>query len=144
MPKKEALQALNEIDIHGQLTQCPFVVNYVDSFISGQNKVNIVMEYCKGGDLQGLLRSRRQSNRKLPDQTILRYFLQMCLGLDTLHQKGILHRDLKAQNIFLTAKQDEVRIGDFGLAKQAKDVVQPSKESAKTPPVGEQPTPVEQ
>lgn len=51
MPKREALQAMNEIDIHGQLWECPFVVKYVDSFISGANKVNIVMEYCQGGDL---------------------------------------------------------------------------------------------
>ena len=121
MPKKEALQALSEIDIHGQLGQCPYVVKYVDSFISGQNKVNIVMEYCQGGDLQGMLRTKRQNNRPLPEMTILRYFLQMCLGIDSFHQKKILHRDLKAENIFLTAKQDEVRIGDFGLAKQAKE-----------------------
>ena len=51
MPRKEALQTMNEIDLHGQLANVPFVVKYIDSFISGQNKVNIVMEYCSGGDL---------------------------------------------------------------------------------------------
>ena len=51
MPQKEALQALNEIEIHGRLSQCPYIVKYLDSFISGENKVNIVMEYCQGGDL---------------------------------------------------------------------------------------------
>ena len=109
---------MNEIDIVGQLENCPYVVKYVDSFISGKNKVNIVMEYCKGGDLQGVLRARRQNNRPLPEATIVRYLLQLCLGLDQIHRKRILHRDLKAQNVFLTDKHDEVRIGDFGLAKQ--------------------------
>lgn len=118
MPKREALKAMNEIDLHGQLANAPFVVKYIDSFISGQNKVNIVMEYCQGGDLQGMLRTRRQNDRPLAEMTALKYFLQMCIGLLAIHKKKILHRDLKAQNVFLTSKQDEVRIGDFGLAKQ--------------------------
>jgi serine/threonine protein kinase len=59
MPKKEALQAMNEIEIHGQLSESPYIVKYIDSFISGANKVNIVMEYCSGGDLQSMLRNRR-------------------------------------------------------------------------------------
>ena len=46
MPRREALQTMNEIDLHGQLANVPFVVKYIDSFISGQNKVNIVMEFC--------------------------------------------------------------------------------------------------
>ena len=75
------------------------------------------MEYCQGGDLQAMLKTRRDNARPLPEMTIMRYFLQLCIGLNSLHRKGILHRDLKTQNIFLTAKQDELRIGDFGLAK---------------------------
>ena len=75
------------------------------------------MEYCHGGDLQGMLRARRQNNRNLPEMTILKYFFQLLLGLESIHSKKILHRDLKAQNIFLTNKQEEVRIGDFGLGQ---------------------------
>ena len=63
MPQKEALQALNEIEIHGRLSKCPYIVKYLDSFISEENKVNIVMEFCQGGDLQCMLRTRRQNNR---------------------------------------------------------------------------------
>ena len=77
-----------------------------------------------------MLRSRRQNNRPLPEMTILRFFLQMCLGIDSFHSKRILHRDLKAQNVFLTAKQDEVRIGDFGLAKQMREPALDSSQSS--------------
>ena len=43
----------------------------------------------------------------------------MCMGVHALHQKGVLHRDLKTANIFLD-DQNDVRIGDFGLARQNK------------------------
>jgi serine/threonine protein kinase len=41
---------------------------------------------------------------------------QLCLALRYLHQKGVLHRDIKSQNIFLCAK-DRIKIGDFGISK---------------------------
>lgn len=40
----------------------------------------------------------------------------MCLGLDYIHKKKILHRDIKAMNVFLS-KSEKVRIGDLGVAK---------------------------
>lgn len=44
----------------------------------------------------------------------------MCLGVHYLHSKKILHRDLKALNIFLT-KDNELKIGDLGVAKRLSD-----------------------
>jgi NIMA (never in mitosis gene a)-related kinase len=115
MPKSEALQAMTEIDIHGQLTQCPFTVKYHDSFISGA-KVNIVMEFCPNGDLQEFLRRKRSLNRQLPESLVLKILLQICLGVLSVHDKMILHRDLKTQNIFLN-KRNDICVGDFGLAR---------------------------
>lgn len=114
MPKEMALQVLNEIDIHGQL-DCPHIVKYHDSFITG-TKVDMVLEFCPNGDMQVLLRNKRQAQRALPETLILKFFIQICLGLLHLHEKKILHRDLKTQNIFLT-KENDIKIGDFGLAK---------------------------
>ena len=47
---------------------------------------------------------------------ILSWFVQICLGLKHVHDRKILHRDLKTQNIFLT-KSGVVKLGDFGIAR---------------------------
>jgi serine/threonine protein kinase len=50
------------------------------------------------------------------DNFIWKIFIQMSLGIQYLHtQKGILHRDIKALNVFLT-KDNDAKIGDFGAA----------------------------
>ena len=54
--------------------------------------------------------------RLLPEQKVWSYFIQMCLGMEYLHQKKILHRDIKSMNVFLS-KEDRLRIGDLGVAK---------------------------
>ena len=47
---------------------------------------------------------------------VLEWFIQLALGLKYIHDKKILHRDLKADNIFITAA-NEMKIGDFGISK---------------------------
>ena len=109
------MQAMDEIDILAQLTECNQIVRYIDSFISG-TKVNIVMEFCPNGDLQEFLRRKRSLNRQLPESLVLKILLQICLGVLSVHDKMILHRDLKTQNIFLN-KRNDICVGDFGLAR---------------------------
>lgn len=52
----------------------------------------------------------------LSEPEIWQYFIQICLGLEYLHKRKILHRDIKTINIFL-ASDNTVRIGDLGVAK---------------------------
>lgn len=104
--------ALNEVKILSSLDN-PYVVKYFDSFVE-KNLLNIVMEYCEGGDLANHIRG--QLGRPLPENKIWKFFIQMCIGLNYIHSKKILHRDIKSMNIFL-AKEEEIRIGDLGVAK---------------------------
>ena len=50
----------------------------------------------------------------ISENQILDWFIQICLALKYVHDKKILHRDLKTQNIFLTS-QGQIKIGDFGI-----------------------------
>jgi len=51
-----------------------------------------------------------------PENTILDWFVQIALAIKHIHDRKILHRDLKTQNIFLNGK-NEVKMGDFGIAR---------------------------
>ena len=92
-----------------------YVVKYYDSFEDGNN-LNIVMEYCDGGDLYQFIKEKNKKKDLMKEDLIWELFIKMILGLSSIHKKKILHRDLKSQNIFLTKKL-EVKIGDLGVAK---------------------------
>ena len=76
----------------------------------------IVMDYADGGDLYTKINERKKLGVLWPESFILDLFVQICLALKHVHDRRILHRDLKTQNIFLTAK-GEVRMGDFGISR---------------------------
>ncbi|XP_031351673.1 serine/threonine-protein kinase Nek8-like isoform X2 [Photinus pyralis] len=106
--------AKNEVAILKCLKH-PNVVLYFDSFVS-DNIFYIVMEYATKGSLYDFI--KRNKPNLLSQQTVLNYFCQILNGLHHIHSKNIIHRDLKAENIFLTGLQaDVVKIGDFGISK---------------------------
>lgn len=72
----------------------------------------IVLEYLSGGDLSAL--SRREP---LGLDRALFYLQQICAGLAHAHECGVIHRDIKPQNLLLTADHQTVKIADFGVAK---------------------------
>jgi serine/threonine protein kinase len=72
----------------------------------------IVLEYLPGGDLFALTKAK-----PLPLQRALFYLEQVCSGLAHAHKCGVIHRDIKPQNLLLTADQQIVKIADFGVAR---------------------------
>ena len=74
----------------------------------------ISMEYVDGEDLASLL----QRIGRLPSDKALEIARKLCAGLAAAHERGVIHRDLKPQNIMLN-KRGEVIIMDFGLAAVA-------------------------
>jgi len=74
----------------------------------------IVLEYLSGGDMAAL--SRRSA---LPLDKALFYLEQVCSGLAHAHDCGVIHRDIKPQNLLLTGDRQVVKIADFGVARFA-------------------------
>ena len=112
MSAKEQKEARNEVIILSQL-QHPNIVSYQESFVDSGN-LYIVMDYADGGDLYKAIKN--QKGVHFSEENILDWFVQLCLALKHLHDRKILHRDLKSQNIFLTSKK-MVKLGDFGISK---------------------------
>ena len=72
----------------------------------------IVLEYLPGGDLFALTKTRPLSLQKA-----LFYLEQVCSGLAHAHKCGVIHRDIKPQNLLLTADHQIIKIADFGVAR---------------------------
>ncbi|XP_063675413.1 serine/threonine-protein kinase Nek8-like isoform X2 [Bolinopsis microptera] len=75
------------------------------------------MEYAAGGTLAEYIASTRLHSTHLSEFEVLEKLTQICLGLEYIHSKNILHRDLKTQNILLCHNQKIAKIGDFGISK---------------------------
>ncbi|XP_039601785.1 serine/threonine-protein kinase Nek3 [Polypterus senegalus] len=88
------------------------IVAFRDSF-EDDGHLYIVMEYCAGGDL--LQKLKWQKGSLLPEDLILRWFVQICLATKYIHEQKVLHRDIKSKNIFLTS-DGTIKLGDFGSA----------------------------
>lgn len=118
--KKEAMQSTDielvktEIDIM-KLCHHPNIVRLLDHFENAEY-IFIVMEYIAGGSLESYLKKNRF---KFSEKRAAEMMFQICLGIQYLHQYGVLHRDLKPENIMMTECSDagQIKIMDFGLSK---------------------------
>ena len=117
---KEKDNALNEVRILASISD-PNIVGYKEAFIDESTQtLCIVMEYAGGGDLLNKITSLKKSGDYFPEEAVWSYLIQMTKGLRTLHNMKILHRDLKCANVFLSANQSSVKIGDLNVSKVAK------------------------
>lgn len=90
------------------------IIAYIDSF-QEKGALCIVTEFCDGGDLSEFIEKR--GGRPFNEDQIVNWFRQICSGLQYLHGRNCLHRDIKTQNVFLTGTEKVAKLGDLGLAK---------------------------
>lgn len=108
--KKEVLQEARLLEA----LRHPNIVRFIEVYKTKKGKLCIIMDYADGGDLADKV--KEQKGRAFSEAQILDWFTQICLGMKHIHDRKIIHRDLKGQNVFLTSK-GIVQIGDFGIAK---------------------------
>jgi NIMA (never in mitosis gene a)-related kinase len=71
-----------------------YIVLYYESF-EENNYLNIVMEYCDGGDLSHFIEKNKETGKFLEENLVWNIFIKITIGLAALHKSKILHRDLK-------------------------------------------------
>lgn len=103
-----------ELELMKRATGCPYVVQmYGYEEVKKRNgtlQLWIGMEFCDGGSLRGYI-----SKHHFSDNHIAAICKQTLLGLQLLHSKDVVHRDIKADNLLWTSK-GVVKIGDLGTA----------------------------
>ncbi|KAK0444271.1 uncharacterized protein EV420DRAFT_1010005 [Desarmillaria tabescens] len=111
IPKSMSATLTREIHHHRQLHH-PHVAQMYE-VIATESSIWIVTELCSGGELFDYL---VEKGRLSEDETKV-MFGQLCLAVAYLHEKGIVHRDLKLENVLLD-ERCKVKLGDFGFTRE--------------------------
>ena len=120
MKKKEIENSLNEIRILASISH-PNIISYKEVFWDDDsNSLNIVMEYADDGDLSKKIIENKRNKIPFSEKKIWSFSIQIVEGLKYLHNKRIIHRDLKSANIFLM-KNGIIKIGDLNVSKILKN-----------------------
>ena len=96
--------------------QHPNTISILDFGVDERQRLFLVMELLHGESLSAVLRSRQP----MPPPRVVRLIAQVCGSLQEAHSQGLVHRDMKPSNIFVTelaGAPDSVKVLDFGLAK---------------------------
>ena len=105
----------NEVNILSKFNSDK-IVKYYSSF-SDKDYFYIKMEYCNCSNLSDFISNKKQESNNLIDENILcKIIYNICLSVQEIHSKEIIHRDLNPNNIFMHEDYN-IKIGDFGISK---------------------------
>ena len=133
LDEQEKKETYNEVLILKKVNHSN-IIKFIDVFKKSKpiNTLNIVTEYADDGDLNQKIEKLKQKKSPFTEKEIINYLIQICLALNHIHKKKIIHRDLKSGNIFLT-KGGLVKLGDFGISKGFKNTWEKAKSKVGTP-----------
>ena len=120
LEKKQQENSINEVRILASIHH-QNVISYKEAFWDDNtSSLNIVMEYADDGDLYSKIKRYKEMHLFFEEKKIWEMAIQIIQGLKALHDKNIMHRDLKSENIFLM-KHNQCKIGDMNVSKVLKE-----------------------
>lgn len=100
-----------------RLNRHPCIIDVHDAFVTlNPRVVHIVMHYCESGTIASVIASAKKTKTSISEAQIVKWIVQLSLGMNFLHENHTLHRDLKPMNVMLTEGGDLLKLADFGLA----------------------------
>jgi serine/threonine protein kinase len=111
-PEDEVTGLQREVMLLSQLRDAPNVTKYFGCYLDGP-RVWIVMEFAQGGSVRDLMKATKDAC--LEEKYVVIIIREVLIGLSYLHKSAIIHRDIKAANILITAA-GKVMICDFGVS----------------------------
>ncbi|KAJ3438258.1 mitogen-activated protein kinase kinase kinase [Anaeramoeba flamelloides] len=90
----------------------PNIIKFYGGYLKDVSNIMIICEFCRGGDLYEFLHSKQELTPKQKIQIAL----DIAYGIEYLHSKKLVHRDLKTPNV-LFSEDGKIKIADFGLSK---------------------------
>ena len=92
MSEKEKKEVVQEAKLLEALNH-PNIVLFIEVYKTKKGKLCIIMDYADGGDLGDKVKEQR--GRPFAEAKVLDWFTQLCLGMKHMHDRKIIHRDLK-------------------------------------------------
>ena len=132
IPKAMSSALTREIHHHRRLHH-PHVTKLYE-VIATESSIWLVTELCSGGELFDYLAEKG----RLTEEEARTIFGQLCLAVGYIHEKGVVHRDLKLENVLLD-DQLHVKITDFGTARLLTDPRAPPKPAGQGQESGSKP-----
>jgi serine/threonine-protein kinase len=112
-----AAQLEREARVLGDLGHPNVVLLY--DFVKSEREMYLVLEHLDGWSLADVLKKAEARKRRLPYEATAAALCQIARALAHAHERGVVHRDLKPQNL-LVSKRGEIKLCDFGIAQREK------------------------
>jgi len=116
--EKDQNLIINEIQtLHNLNNECPYIIHFYGSWYNSENeKIIFITELASSGSIKKF----RNEMKEIKMEAIKRWFYQIMKGIEFLHKNKLVHRDIKAENIFINGSTGNIIIGDLGLSFKIK------------------------